>query len=59
MHAVPSAPWAGGARARAVTSRRRGPRVSYFYVAGEVVRVHAACDAVWMQEHSGAGRMSP
>jgi hypothetical protein len=23
-----------------------GPQVAYFYVAGQVVRVHAACDAV-------------
>lgn len=27
-----------------------GPQVAYFYVAGQVVRVHAACDAVWQQE---------
>jgi ribosomal protein S14 len=30
-----------------------GPQVSYFYVAGQVVRVLAACDAVWKQEQSG------
>ena len=29
-----------------------GPQVSYFYVAGQVIRVHAACDAVWKQEQS-------
>jgi hypothetical protein len=27
-----------------------GPQVQYFYIAGQVVRVHAACDAVWKQE---------
>jgi hypothetical protein len=27
-----------------------GPQISYFYIAGQVVRVHAACDAVWKQE---------
>ena len=26
------------------------PQVSYFYSAGSVVRVHAACDAVWRRE---------
>jgi hypothetical protein len=29
-----------------------GPQIS-FYVAGQVVRVHAACDAVGKQEQSG------
>ncbi len=33
-----------------------GPQVAYFYVAGQVVRVHAACDAVWKQEMSGRPR---
>ena len=27
-----------------------GPQISYFYVAGQVVLVHAACDALWKQE---------
>ena len=27
-----------------------GPQVSYFYVAGQVIRVHAAFDAMWKQE---------
>ena len=27
-----------------------GPQVQYFYVAGQVVRVHAACDALWRLE---------
>ena len=30
-----------------------GPQVSYVYSAGLVVRVHAACDAVWKQERGG------
>jgi hypothetical protein len=30
-----------------------GPQVSYFSVGGQVVRVHAACDALWKQEQSG------
>jgi hypothetical protein len=27
-----------------------GPQIQYFYIAGLVVSVHAACDAVWKQE---------
>ena len=27
-----------------------GPQVQYFYVAGQVVRVHASCDALWRLE---------
>ena len=27
-----------------------GPQVQYFYIAGHVVRVHAACDALWKDE---------
>lgn len=27
-----------------------GPQVQYFYIAGQVVSVHAACDALWKQE---------
>jgi len=27
-----------------------GPQVSYTYQAGKVVRLHAACDALWQQE---------
>ena len=27
-----------------------GPQVQYFYIAGQVVNVHAACDAIWKQE---------
>jgi len=27
-----------------------GPQVQYFYVAGSIVRVHAACDRLWKQE---------
>ena len=39
----------------AVYDLRRGrPQVSYFYSAGLVVRVHAACDAIWTQEVSDA-----
>ena len=30
-----------------------GRQVSYVYSAGLVVRVHAACDAVWKQERGG------
>jgi hypothetical protein len=26
-----------------------GPHVQYFYIAGQVVSAHAACDAVWKQ----------
>jgi ribosomal protein S14 len=26
------------------------PEIQHFYIAGQVVRVHAACDAVWQQE---------
>jgi len=29
-----------------------GPQVQYFYIAGLVVSVHAACDAVWKQERT-------
>jgi hypothetical protein len=29
-----------------------GPQVQYFYIAGQVVRVHAACDALWQQERA-------
>jgi hypothetical protein len=29
-----------------------GPQVSYFYLAGFVVRVHAPCDALWQQERT-------
>jgi hypothetical protein len=32
-----------------------GPQVQYFYIAGRVVSVHAACDAVWKQERSPGG----
>ena len=27
-----------------------GPNVQYFYIAGQVVSLHAACDAVWKEE---------
>lgn len=27
-----------------------GPQVSYTYPGGKVVRLHAACDALWQQE---------
>jgi|SRR5882724_6507678 len=27
-----------------------GPQVAYFYIGGRVVRVHAACDALWKLE---------
>jgi len=30
-----------------------GPQVQYFYVAGQVVTVHAACDRLWKQERDG------
>jgi hypothetical protein len=29
-----------------------GPQAEYFYIAGHVVRVHAACDALWKQERT-------
>jgi hypothetical protein len=28
----------------------RDPQITLFYVAGLVVRLHAACDAIWRQE---------
>ena len=27
------------------------PTLSYWYVKGKVLRIHAACDALWRQEH--------
>ena len=27
-----------------------GPQIQYFYIAGLVVSVHAACDALWKRE---------
>jgi hypothetical protein len=30
-----------------------GPQIQYFYLAGQVVSVHAACDAIWKQEMGG------
>ena len=27
-----------------------GPQIQYFYIAGVVVSVHAACDALWKRE---------
>ena len=32
-----------------------GPQVQYFYLAGRVVSVHAACDALWKQERGRQG----
>jgi hypothetical protein len=32
----------------------RGPQITLFYVAGRVVRLHAACEALWQQERPGA-----
>ena len=32
-----------------------GPQVQYFYIAGKVVSLHAACDAVWKQERARPG----
>ena len=29
-----------------------GPQVQYFYISGQVVSVHAACDALWKQERA-------
>ena len=29
-----------------------GPQIQYFYIAGQVVSVHAACDALWKQERT-------
>jgi hypothetical protein len=29
-----------------------GRQVQYFYIAGQVVSVHAACDALWKQERA-------
>jgi hypothetical protein len=28
------------------------PTVSYWYVKGKVLRIHAACDALWRQERT-------
>jgi hypothetical protein len=28
-----------------------GPEIQYFYIAGLVVSVHVACDALWKREH--------
>ena len=28
------------------------PQVQYFYIAGQVVSVHAACDALWQRERA-------
>ncbi len=30
-----------------------GPQVQYFYIGGQVVRLHAACDALWQLERAG------
>jgi hypothetical protein len=30
----------------------RDPQISLFYTAGRVVRLHAACDALWQQERA-------
>jgi hypothetical protein len=32
-----------------------GPQVQYFYLAGEVVRVHASCDVTWKLERARPG----
>jgi hypothetical protein len=32
-----------------------GPQVQYFYIAGRVVSVHAACDALWKLERAEGG----
>jgi hypothetical protein len=29
-----------------------GVKGAYFYIAGQVVSVHAACDALWKQERA-------
>ena len=29
-----------------------GPQIQYFYIAGLVVSVHAACDALWQRERA-------
>ena len=33
----------------------RDPQITLFYTAGLVVRLHAACDALWQQERQGIG----
>jgi hypothetical protein len=30
-----------------------GPQIALFYMAGLVVRLHAACEALWRQEWEG------
>jgi hypothetical protein len=30
-----------------------GPQIQYICIAGQVVRVHAACDTVWKQGRAG------
>jgi hypothetical protein len=30
----------------------RDPQITLFYVGGRVVRLHAACDALWQQERA-------
>jgi hypothetical protein len=52
-----------GDRARMVVNNPRaepcsicgesGPTISYFWPGGVMVRVHAACDAIWRQERGG------
>jgi hypothetical protein len=32
-----------------------GPQVQYFYIAGQVVRVHASCDAEWKLQRNASG----
>jgi hypothetical protein len=32
-----------------------GPQVQYFYIAGQVVSVHAVCNALWKQELAHRG----
>jgi hypothetical protein len=29
-----------------------GPQVQYFYLTGQIVSVHAACDVLWQQERT-------
>jgi hypothetical protein len=37
---------------RCLVCEELGPHVPYTYPGGKVVRLHAACDAVWQQERS-------
>jgi ribosomal protein S14 len=42
----------GSLHARCTICGEPGPHVRYFYIAGRVVSVHAACDALWKEEQA-------